>query len=51
MLFGPGQPAVRDWTSRPFPYSGYTAGFTRQSPSPDELPALRHQLGYRDDEL
>ena len=32
-----------------FSYSGYITGFT--PPNPDELPAIRAQLGYRDDEL
>jgi predicted glycosyltransferase len=46
--FGPGLPTIRDWTSQHFAYSGYISGFT--PPSPDELPALRRRLGYRDDE-
>jgi predicted glycosyltransferase len=47
--FGTGLPAIRDWTSQHFSYAGYITGFTPQSP--EELPALRRQLGYRDDEL
>jgi predicted glycosyltransferase len=47
--FGPGLPAIRDWTSEHFSYSGYITGFS--PPAPDELPALRRELGYRDDEL
>ena len=47
--FGTGLPAIRDWTSQHFSYAGYITGFT--PPSPDELPELRRQLGYRDDEL
>lgn len=47
--FGAGLPAIRDWTSQHFSYAGYITGFT--PPSPDELPALRRRLGYRDDEL
>jgi predicted glycosyltransferase len=42
-------PAIRDWTTQHFSYSGYITGFT--PPNPDELPAIRAQLGYRDDEL
>jgi pimeloyl-ACP methyl ester carboxylesterase/predicted glycosyltransferase len=47
--FGPGLPTIRDWTSQHFSYAGYVTGFT--PPSPDELPALRRRLRYRDDEL
>jgi predicted glycosyltransferase len=47
--FGGTLPAIRDWTSEHFAYSGYITGFT--PPDPDELPALRARLGYHDDEL
>ena len=47
--FGTGLPPIRDWTSQHFSYAGYITGFT--PPSPDELPVLRRQLGYREDEL
>jgi pimeloyl-ACP methyl ester carboxylesterase len=47
--FGGKLPAIRDWTTRHFSYSGYITGFT--PPEPDELPPMRSQLGYRDDEL
>ena len=47
--FGTSLPAIRDWTSKHFSYAGYITGFT--PPSRDELPELRRELGYRDDEL
>jgi pimeloyl-ACP methyl ester carboxylesterase/predicted glycosyltransferase len=47
--FGATLPAIRDWTTQHFSYSGYITGFT--PPNPDELPAIRARLGYRDDEL
>jgi predicted glycosyltransferase len=47
--FGGNLPAIRDWTTRHFSYSGYITGFT--PPEPDEVAPLRAQLGYRDDEL
>jgi len=47
--FGGNLPAIRDWTTRHFSYSGYITGFT--PPEPDEVTPLRSQLGYRDDEL
>jgi len=47
--FGANLPAIRDWTTRHFSYSGYITGFT--PPEPDEVAPLRSQLGYRDDEL
>src|SRR5690349_6284310 len=47
--FGATLPAIRDWTTQHYSYSGYITGFT--PPNPDELPAIRAQLGYRDDEL
>jgi pimeloyl-ACP methyl ester carboxylesterase/predicted glycosyltransferase len=47
--FGAGMPSIRDWTTEHFSFSGYITGFT--PPDPEELPALRRKLGYRDDEL
>jgi pimeloyl-ACP methyl ester carboxylesterase/predicted glycosyltransferase len=47
--FGAELPSIRDWTEQHFSFSGYITGFT--PPSPEEIPAWRHQLGYRDDEL
>jgi pimeloyl-ACP methyl ester carboxylesterase/predicted glycosyltransferase len=47
--FGGSLPAIRDWTTRHFSYSGYITGFT--PPEPDEVAPLRSELGYRDDEL
>jgi len=47
--FGGSLPAIRDWTTRHFSYSGYITGFT--PPKPDEVVPLRSRLGYRDDEL
>jgi predicted glycosyltransferase/predicted alpha/beta hydrolase family esterase len=47
--FGGTLPAIRDWTTQHFAYAGYITGFT--PPDPDELPSLRAQLGYHDDEL
>jgi predicted glycosyltransferase len=47
--FGRDLPAIRDWTTQHFSYSGYITGFT--PPEPDEVTSLRSQLGYRDDEL
>ncbi|HEU4912575.1 MAG TPA: alpha/beta fold hydrolase [Actinomycetes bacterium] len=42
--FGPGLPAIRDWTESHFDFSGYVTGF-----DPAAL-ADRSALGYRDDE-
>jgi predicted glycosyltransferase len=47
--FGADLPAIRDWTTRHFSFSGYITGFT--PPEPGSLPSLRAELGYRDDEL
>jgi predicted glycosyltransferase len=47
--FGENLPAIRDWTTRHFSYSGYITGFT--PPEPGQVAALRAELGYRDDEL
>ncbi|HET7568668.1 MAG TPA: alpha/beta fold hydrolase [Gaiellaceae bacterium] len=42
--FGPGLPAIRDWTEQHFDFAGYVTGF-----DPAAL-ADREALGYRDDE-
>ena len=42
--FGPGLPAIRDWTERHYDFSGYVTGF-----DPGQL-GDRRALGYRDDE-
>ena len=47
--FGAQLPAIRDWTEEHFSFSGYITGFT--PPAPEDLPALREELGYHDDEL
>jgi pimeloyl-ACP methyl ester carboxylesterase/predicted glycosyltransferase len=46
--FGPNLPLIRDWTREHYSFAGYVTGF-----DPADLgdrQALRHQLGYRDDE-
>jgi predicted glycosyltransferase len=47
--FGAELPAIRDWTEEHFSFSGYITGFT--PPAPEDVPALRAELGYHDDEL
>jgi predicted glycosyltransferase len=47
--FGPGLPAIRDWTERHFAFSGYITGF--DPPSEDARVALRASLGYGPDEI
>ena len=47
--FGENLPAIRDWTTGHFSYSGYITGFT--PPGPGQVAALRAELGYRDHEL
>jgi predicted glycosyltransferase len=42
--FGPGLPAIRDWTRQHYDFAGYITGFDPAQP-PD-----RHALGYRDGE-
>ena len=46
--FGPGLPAIRDWTEREFDFAGYVTGF--EPVGDDDRAALREELGYRDDE-
>jgi pimeloyl-ACP methyl ester carboxylesterase/predicted glycosyltransferase len=46
--FGPGLPAIRDWTEQHFSFVGYITGF-----DPDDFadrPALREELDYGSDE-
>ena len=46
--FGPGLPAIRDWTERNYDFAGYVTGFDPAAmPARDEL---RHELGYGEDE-
>ncbi|GAA3617870.1 alpha/beta hydrolase [Microlunatus ginsengisoli] len=46
--FGPGLPAIRDWTRANFDFTGY---ITDRGPvGPDERAALRAKHGYADDE-
>jgi predicted glycosyltransferase len=47
--FGRNLPAIREWTTHHFSYSGYITGFT--PPDPDEVASIRSRLGYREDEL
>lgn len=47
--FGPGLPAIRDWTERHFAFSGYITGFDPE-PLIERREELRRQLGYRPDE-
>jgi pimeloyl-ACP methyl ester carboxylesterase/predicted glycosyltransferase len=47
--FGGDLPAIRDWTTEHFSYSGYITGFT--PPLPGELAEIRARLGYREGEL
>ena len=46
--FGPELPLIRDWTREHFSFAGYVTGFDAASFADRE--ALRHELGYRDDE-
>jgi pimeloyl-ACP methyl ester carboxylesterase/predicted glycosyltransferase len=43
--FGPGLPAIRDWTEDEFEFAGYVTGF-----EPADRDALRDELGYGPDE-
>ncbi len=47
--FGPGLPAIRDWTERHFSFSGYITGFD-PGPLVERREELRAELGYRPDE-
>jgi pimeloyl-ACP methyl ester carboxylesterase len=46
--FGPQLPMIRDWTREHFTFAGYTTGFDPGDFA--DRAALRHRLGYRDDE-
>jgi pimeloyl-ACP methyl ester carboxylesterase/predicted glycosyltransferase len=46
--FGPGLPAIREWTEKHFRFSGYVTGF--DAAALPARPALREQLGYAPDE-
>jgi pimeloyl-ACP methyl ester carboxylesterase/predicted glycosyltransferase len=46
--FGPGLPAIRDWTLEHYDFSGYVTG--RGADAPVDRPRLRAELGYRPDE-
>jgi predicted glycosyltransferase len=46
--FGPGLPAIRNWTADNFDFAGYVTGFDPADVA--DRAALRHSLGYRDDE-
>jgi pimeloyl-ACP methyl ester carboxylesterase/predicted glycosyltransferase len=43
--FGPGLPAIRDWTEQHYSFSGYVTGFDPAGVS--DRQALRAELGYR----
>jgi pimeloyl-ACP methyl ester carboxylesterase/predicted glycosyltransferase len=43
-VFGPGLPAIGDWTRDHFDFSGYITGFT--PPTPDQVEQWRAELGY-----
>jgi pimeloyl-ACP methyl ester carboxylesterase/predicted glycosyltransferase len=45
---GPQLPLIRDWTEKHFEFPGYICGFDPRQLG--DRAALRHQLGYRDDE-
>jgi pimeloyl-ACP methyl ester carboxylesterase/predicted glycosyltransferase len=47
--FGPGLPAIRDWTERHFAFSGYVTGFD-PAPLLERRDEIRHELGYHPDE-
>jgi pimeloyl-ACP methyl ester carboxylesterase/predicted glycosyltransferase len=46
--FGPKLPLIRDWTREHYSFAGYVTGFDPASLG--DRQALRHELGYRDDE-
>ncbi|GAC1665472.1 MAG: hypothetical protein NVS9B8_06460 [Candidatus Limnocylindrales bacterium] len=47
--FGPGLPAIRDWTERHYAFSGYVTGFDPM-PLVERREELRRELGFRPDE-
>lgn len=46
--FGPDLPSIRDWTCEHYSFSGYVTGFDPADFA--DRAALRHELGYADDE-
>jgi predicted glycosyltransferase len=46
--FGPGLPLIRDWTREHYSFAGYATGFDPADFA--DRAALRHELGYQDDE-
>jgi pimeloyl-ACP methyl ester carboxylesterase/UDP:flavonoid glycosyltransferase YjiC (YdhE family) len=46
--FGPGLPAIREWTEARYDFAGYVTGVPAVGPA--ERPALRAELGYAEDE-
>ncbi|MEK6271370.1 MAG: glycosyltransferase, partial [Actinomycetota bacterium] len=46
--FGPDLPLIRDWTQEHYSFSGYVTGFDPGDFA--DRAALRHELGYRDDQ-
>jgi pimeloyl-ACP methyl ester carboxylesterase/predicted glycosyltransferase len=46
--FGPGLPLISDWTREHFSFAGYATGFDPADFA--DRAALRHELGYADDE-
>jgi pimeloyl-ACP methyl ester carboxylesterase/predicted glycosyltransferase len=46
--FGPDLPLIRDWTREHYSFAGYITGFDPADFA--DRAALRHELGYRDDE-
>jgi len=46
--FGPELPLIRDWTREHYAFAGHATGFDPADFA--DRQALRHQLGYRDDE-
>jgi predicted glycosyltransferase len=47
--FGPGLPAIRDWTERHYAFSGYVTGFD-PAPLLERREEIRRELGYHPDE-
>jgi pimeloyl-ACP methyl ester carboxylesterase/predicted glycosyltransferase len=47
-LLGPELPAIRDWSQQHFDFVGYVTGFDPSTVA--DTAAVRHELGYRDDE-
>ncbi len=47
--FGPGLPAIRDWTERHYAFSGYVTGFD-PTPLVERREELRRELGFEPDE-